>query len=214
MRMRKFFTSLHDAIPVPDLIEVQKKSYQWFWSDGLKELFEEISPIRDFTGRDLELYFTDYYLDEPKFDEVTAKARNVSFESALRVKAKLINKKTGEIKEQEVYLGDFPTMTERGTFIINGIERVIVSQLVRSPGVFFTGETAKGRRLYGAKIIPNRGAWLEFEADANNVIWVRIDRKRKVAATSLLRAFGYSSEEEIIELFKDIDRVLNCRTFP
>src|SRR3989338_2265030 len=200
--MRKFFTSLHDAIPVPDLIEVQKKSYQWFWSDGLKELFEEISPIRDFTGRDLELYFTDYYLDEPKFDEVTAKARNVSFESALRVKAKLINKKTGEIKEQEVYLGDFPTMTERGTFIINGIERVIVSPLVRSPGVFFTGETAKGRRLYGAKIIPNRGAWLEFEADANNVIWVRIDRKRKVAATSLLRAFGYSSDEEIIELFK------------
>ncbi len=205
MRMRKFFTNLHDAVPVPNLIEVQQKSYQWFWSDGLKELFQEISPIRDFSGRDLELYFGDYYLDEPKFDEVTAKTRNVSFESALRVKCKLVNKKTGEIKEQEVYLGDFPAMTERGTFIINGIERVIVSQLVRSPGVFFTGEMAKGRRLYGAKVIPNRGAWLEFETDANNVIWVRIDRKRKVAATSILRAFGYSSDEEITALFQDID---------
>ncbi len=203
--MRKFFTNLRDAIPVPDLIEVQKRSYQWFWSEGLRELFQEISPIRDFSGRDLELYFGDYYLDEPKFDEVSAKTRNVTFESALRVKAKLINKKTGEIKEQEVYLGDFPAMTERGTFIINGIERVIVSQLVRSPGVFFTGEVAKGRRLYGAKVIPNRGAWLEFEADTNSVIWVRIDRKRKVAATSLLRAFGYSSEEEILALFKDVD---------
>lgn len=201
---RKFFTKLHDAVPLPDLIESQKESYKWFLKEGLRELFDEVSPIKDFIGRDLELYLEDYYLDEPKFDEITARAKNVSYESAIRVKARLTNKRTGEIKEQEIYLGDFPMMTPRGTFIINGIERVIVSQLIRSAGVFFTSENIRGRNYYGAKIIPNRGAWLEIESDANGAIWVKIDRKRKVAITSLLRAFGYGADEEIRGLFKDL----------
>src|SRR3990167_3767358 len=202
---RRFFTKLRDTIPLPDLIEVQRSSYQWFFEEGLKELFEEISPIKDFIGRDLELYFEDYYLDEPRFDEQTARSKNLTYEAALRVRARLINKKTGEIKEQEIYLGDFPLMTDRGTFIINGIERVVVSQLIRSAGVFFTAETLRGRRYYGAKIIPNRGAWLELETDLNNVLYVKIDRKRKVAVTSLFRAFGFGSNEEISKLFTDVD---------
>jgi DNA-directed RNA polymerase subunit beta len=202
---RKFFTDLREAIPLTDLVEVQKKSYDWFFKEGLKELFDEISPIKDFIGRDLELYMLDYYLDEPKFDEVTAKAKNTTFEAPLRVNVRLTNKKTNEIKEQEIYLGDFPVMTERGTFIINGVERVVVSQLIRSAGVFFTSQILRGRRYYGAKIIPNRGAWLEIETDANNIIYVKIDRKRKVPITALLRAFDFGSDEEIIELFKDVD---------
>ncbi len=202
---RKYFTNLREAISLPNLIEVQKKSYDWFFREGLKELFEEVSPINDFIGRDLELYLTDYYLDEPKFDEKTAKAKNITFEAPLRVKAKLVNKKTGEMKEQEIYLGDLPLMTERGTFIINGVERVVVSQLIRSAGVFFTSQEVRGRRYYGAKIIPNRGAWLEIETDPNNVLYVKIDRKRKVAVTSLLRAFGHGTDEEILKLFADID---------
>src|SRR5688572_2235439 len=203
---RKTFTSIVDTMKLPDLIEVQKKSYDWLFKEGIRELFEEISPVKDFIGRDLELYFLDYYLDEPKFDEATAKAKNLMYEAPLRVKARLINKRTAETKEQEIYLGDFPLMTDRGTFIINGIERVVVSQLVRSAGVFFTSDLTRGRKYFGAKIIPNRGAWLEMETDSSNVIWVKIDRKRKVAVTSLLRAFGYSTNEEISELFKDVDR--------
>ncbi|MFH1047273.1 MAG: DNA-directed RNA polymerase subunit beta [Patescibacteria group bacterium] len=202
---RKAFTDIRDAMELPDLIEVQKTSYNWLFNDGIRELFEEISPVRDFIGRDLELYFKDYYLDEPKFDEETAKAKNLTYEAPLRVKARLINKRTAETKEQEIYLGDFPLMTDRGTFIINGIERVIVSQLVRSAGVFFTVEILRGRRHFGAKIIPNRGAWLEMETDQNGVIWVKIDRKRKVAVTSLLRAFGYSSDDQIKALFEKVD---------
>ncbi len=189
----------------PDLIEVQKNSYEWFLKEGLKELFDEINPIKDYIGRDLELYFLDYYLDEPKFDEVVARDRNITFEAALRVKTKLINKRNGEIKEQEVYLVDFPLMTDRGTFIVNGIERVIISQLIRSPGVFFSSETINGKRYYGAKIIPNRGAWLEIETAQNGVINVKIDRKRKVPVTSLLKAFGYTTNDEIKDLFKDVD---------
>ena len=202
---RRYFTASRDAMALPDLIEVQKYSYRWFLETGLKELFSEISPIRDFIGRDLELWFTDYFIDEPKFDEKTSKVKNITFEAPLRVKTKLINKRTQETKEQEIYLGDLPVMTDRGTFVINGIERVIVSQLVRSAGAFFMAELGRGRRYYGAKVIPNRGAWLEFETDMNNVIWVKIDRKRKVAATSLLRAFGMASDEEIMETFKEID---------
>ncbi len=205
IRERKRFTPLKDAVALPDLVEVQRTSYDWFFKEGLKELFDEISPIRDFIGRDLELYFLDYTLDEPKFDEVTARAKNTSFEAALRVRVRLINKRTGEIKEQQVYFGDFPVMTPRGTFVVNGIERVVVSQLIRSAGVFFTSEFLRGKRYYGAKIIPNRGAWLEFETDLNNVLWVKIDRKRKVAATSLLRAFGYGSNSQVEELFKGVD---------
>ncbi|MBI2415840.1 MAG: DNA-directed RNA polymerase subunit beta [Candidatus Kerfeldbacteria bacterium] len=202
---RVTFTSPNDATTLPNLIEVQRTSYQWFLEEGLKELLEEISPVEDFTGRDLELHLADYYLDEPRFDEKTAKNKNVTYEAALRVNARLKNKRTNEIKEQEVYLGDLPLMTERGTFIINGIERVVVSQLIRSAGVFFTSENFKGHNYYGAKIIPNRGAWLEFETDANNVIYVKIDRKRKAPITSLLRAFGYSSDVDLVALFQGVD---------
>jgi len=192
-------------MPLPDLIEVQKKSYAWFLKEGLADLFDEISPISDFMGRDLELYLTDYYFDEPKFDEAESKAKNVTYEAALRVKARLVNKKTGQSISQEVFLGDFPLMTQNGTFIINGIERAVVSQLIRSAGVIFTAENIRGRKYYGAKIIPNRGAWIEIETDVNHVLWARIDRKRKVAVTSLLRAFGYGEDEDIKKALSGVD---------
>ena len=204
-RERKTFNALADAMDVPDLIEVQRRSYRWFYDEGLRELFSEVAPIKDFIGRDLELYFDDYYLDEPKFDEVTSRLKKVTFEAPLRVKTRLVNIRTKTVKEQEIYLGDLPIMTPRGTFVINGSERVIVSQLVRSAGAFFTAEVYRGRRYYGAKIIPNRGAWLEFETDPKGVIWVKIDRKRKVPVTALLRAFGVSDDESITKLFSDID---------
>jgi DNA-directed RNA polymerase subunit beta len=202
---RKYFTPVKDAIALTDLIALQRDSYKWFLETGLGELFHEISPIRDFIGRDLELSFGDYYFDEPKFDEKQSKQKNINFEAPLRVKATLKNNRSGEVKSHEIYLGDYPLMTDRGTFVINGIERVVVSQLVRSAGVFFTSELFRGRRLYGAKVIPNRGAWLEMETDANNVIWVKIDRKRKAPVTSLLRAFGYGTDDEIRPLFADAD---------
>ncbi|MFH1973893.1 MAG: DNA-directed RNA polymerase subunit beta [Patescibacteria group bacterium] len=202
---RRYFTASRDAMALPDLIEIQKQSYRWFLEEGIRDLFNEVSPVKDFIGRDLELSLVDYFFDEPKFDEQTSKAKNVNYEAPLRVKTRLVNKRTGEMKEQEVYLGDLPVMTDRGTFVVNGIERVIVSQLVRSAGAFFTAEMTRGRRHYGAKVIPNRGAWLEFETDGNNVIWVKIDRKRKVAATSLLRAFGFGSDEEIASFFTGVD---------
>ncbi len=206
MSGRVFFTKNRDLISPPNLIEIQKNSYEWFFKEGLKELFEEISPIKDYTGRDLELYFGDYYLDEPKFDEITARERNTTYEAPLRVNVKLVNKRTKSVQEQEVYLGDFPLMTERGTFVINGVERVVVSQLIRSPGVFFTSDNYKGRKYYGAKIIPNRGAWLEFETiPKSNLITVKIDRKRKIPFTTLLRAFGLSSDEEIIKAFDGLN---------
>ena len=204
MTKRKYFTKPHKTIPLPDLLEAQKKSYEWFLEKGFNELFEEISPIKDHTGN-LELYFLDYYLDEPKYDEFTAKSRNSSYEASIRAAVRLVNKKTKEKKEQEVYLGEFPLMTKRGSFIVNGVERVVVSQLIRSPGVFFTQEESKGRKWYGAKIIPNRGAWLELETDTEGVISVKIDRQRKIPVTALLRAFGYGNDEELKELFKDVD---------
>jgi DNA-directed RNA polymerase subunit beta len=202
---RKFFTSSY-KLPITDLIEVQTHSYNWFLKDGLNELFSELSPIVDISEKGLELDFKDYYLDEPKFDEVTCKEKNVTYEAPLRVKVTLRNTKTKKKDAQEIFLCDFPLMTDRGTFIINGIERVVVSQIIRSAGVFFTSNfiREKNRVFYGAKIIPNRGAWLEFETDANNVIWVKIDRKRKVAATSLLQAFGMN-REEIKEKLKDVE---------
>lgn len=206
---RKFFTDFKEVMPMPNLIEIQLDSYKWFLDEGLAELFDEINPISDFIGRDLELYFEDYYLDEPKFTEVESRNKNITYEAPLRVKTRLVNKKTGQEIKQEVYLGDFPVMTDKGTFIVNGIERVVVSQLIRSAGVMFTAEFIKGKKCYGAKIIPNRGAWLEIESDSNKVLWVRIDRKRKVAVTALLRAFGYSDDQLIIDLFKDIDLVKN-----
>jgi len=205
MSDRKYFKPTNQAMELPDLIEVQRSSYNWFFKEGIKELFDEISPVQDYIGRDLELYFGDYYFDEPKFDEFTTKSRNSTYEVPLRVRTKLVNKKTNESQEQEIYLGDFPIMSERGTFIINGVERVIVSQLIRSPGVFFSAEVHKGQRFYSAKIIPNRGAWLEIETSPNNLITIKIDRKRKVVATTLLRALGLSSDDEIREAFKDLD---------
>ncbi len=201
---RKYFTTIHDAIELPDLLEVQKNSYAWFLKEGLRELCDEISPMKDFSGRDLELWLGRYILEEPKFDERVSKSKNITFEASLRVTGRIVNNKTGEVREQEIYLGELPLMTDRGTFIINGIERVVVSQLVRSAGVFFTSEPFRAKKLYGAKIIPNRGSWLEIETDQNGVIWVRIDRKRKVVVTSLLRAFGYGSNEQIFELFSDL----------
>ncbi|MBU4421827.1 DNA-directed RNA polymerase subunit beta [Candidatus Parcubacteria bacterium] len=204
-KTRKYFGKAYDAIPQVDLIEIQKTSYKWFLEKGIKDLFREISPIRDFIGRDLELYFDEYSIDEPKFDEKTAMAKNVNYEAPLRVKVRLMNRRTEKTVEQEIYLGEIPLMTNRGTFVVNGIQRVVVSQLIRSAGAFFTSEFIRGRRYYGAKIIPNRGAWMEFETDANGVIWVKIDRKRKVAVTTLLRVFGLSGEEEIKKAFEGVD---------
>ncbi len=203
--MRKFFTHLQEVMEMPNLIEAQIRSYKWFLEKGLKELFEEINSIKDFTGKNLELFFGDYFLDSPKYDEKTAKERNTTFEAPLYVSVKLVNKVTGKTKTQDVYLGDFPLMTPRGTFVINGVERVVVSQLVKSPGVFFTGEPARGRNWYGAKIIPNRGAWLELETDINGVISVKIDRKRRIPVTALLRVFKFGTDEEILSAFADVD---------
>jgi len=202
---RKYFVPTEAAMPLPDLIKVQKDSYDWFLKEGLTELFSEFSPITDFIGRDLELSFGEFYFDEPKFSEVESKAKNVTYEASLRIKTTLYNKKSEDKATQEIFLGDFPLMTKNGTFIINGIERVVISQLIRSAGVIFSATSIKGRKCYNAKIIPNRGAWIELETDSNNVIWARIDRKRKVAATSLLRAFGYSSNEDIRALFNTVD---------
>ena len=202
---RKYFTQSRETLKLPNLIEVQQDSYNWFLEEGLAELFDEVSPITDFIGRDLGLYFEKYYLDEPKFTEAESRAKNITYEASLRVNVRLKNDRIKESVTQEVFLGDFPLMTKNGTFIINGIERVVVSQLIRSAGVIFNFEFIKGKKYYGAKIIPNRGAWLEIETDSNKVIWVRIDRKRKVAITSLLRVFGIESDEDITGLFQNID---------
>ena len=192
-------------VKLPNLVEVQTKSYDWFFTEGLRELFNEISPIDDFTGETLSLSFGDYYFGEPKVDEITAREKNLVYKAPLKVRVSLLNKKSEEVKEADVFLGDFPIMTPRGTFIINGVERVIVSQIVRSYGVLFTVNEVAGRKLFGAKIIPSRGTWLEVETDAKNVITVKIDRKRRIPITTFLRALGTSSDERIKELFADID---------
>ena len=203
---RKIFTRYtRPEVALPNLISVQQESYRWFWETGLKELFEEISPIRDFSGKDLELYFLDYTLEDPRWNEDESRLHNASYEATLRVKLRLVNKKTGEVKEQSAYLGEFPLMTPRGTFIVNGVERVVISQLIRSPGVFFTLQQTRGWRLFGAKIIPNRGAWLEFDTDINGVIGVKIDRKRRAPVSVLLRAFGLETNEAIRARFRDVD---------
>ncbi|MFZ5646707.1 MAG: DNA-directed RNA polymerase subunit beta [Bacillota bacterium] len=212
MRERKNFGKLREVLELPNLIEVQRNSYNWFLREGLKEVFDDISPIQDFTGN-LVLEFLDYTLGEPKYTVEECKERDVTFAAPLRVKVRLINKETGEVKEQEVFMGDFPLMTEKGTFIINGAERVIVSQLVRSPGVYF-GDLLdpSGKRLFTATIIPNRGAWLEFETDVNDHIFVRIDRTRKIPATVLVRALGYGTKAKIAELFEDNPHILETLT--
>jgi len=202
----KSFAKAKFTLPLSYLISVQKENWKSFWERDLKELFQEVSPIRDYTGKEFELWFLDYKLDEPKYKtDLEAKINNASYEVSLRVRTKLVNLKTKEIKEQEVFLTDFPMMTERGTFIVNGVERVTISQLIRSPGAFFTAQKVVGKNYFGAKIIPNRGAWLEFETESSGAIGVRIDRKRKAAATTLLRAFGVDKDETIKELFQDVD---------
>jgi DNA-directed RNA polymerase subunit beta len=202
---RKFMTPQDEVLPLPNLIEIQTQSFDWFKTEGLEELFNEISPIEDFTGGKLSLYFKGFHFEPPKYTEKEAKAKNISYEVPLKALVELVNKETGEVKDQEIFLGDYPWMTERGTFVINGVERVVVSQLVRSPGVFFTSDNAAGTEVYGAKIIPSRGAWLELDTSAAGVISVKIDRKRKLPITTLLRAFGYSTDEEIKSLFKEVD---------
>jgi len=202
---RRYFTDNATVLDLPDLIKHQKDSWQEFIETGLSEIFAEVNPIEDYTGQKLELRFKDYSFEDPKCSEADARHNNVSFESPLKARVELTNKVTGEVKESEIYLGDYPWMTERGTFIINGSERVVVSQLIRSAGVFFTANQAAGRKLYGAKLIPGRGAWLEFETSAAGVLYVKIDRRRKIAVTTLLRALGYGTETSIKELFKDVD---------
>ncbi|MCL4437451.1 DNA-directed RNA polymerase subunit beta, partial [Patescibacteria group bacterium] len=167
---KNFSPHAQPLIEQPNLNELQIKSYDWFAKKGIKDLFKEISPIHDHTGKELELYFDDYYFDEPKFDEKTARYKDATYEAAFKVKLRLVNKKNKSIETQEVYLGDFPIMTDRGTFIINGVERVVVSQLTRSAGVYFTATFKEGRKYFGAKVIPNRGAWLEFETDMDGQI--------------------------------------------
>ena len=208
-RVRRSYSRIKEVLEVPNLIEIQKKSYQWFLETGLREMFQDISPITDFTGN-LVLEFIDYSLGEPKYTVEDAKERDVTYAAPLRVKVRLINKETGEVKEQEVFMGDFPLMTETGTFIINGAERVIVSQLVRSPSVYFNTKVDKnGKKTYTATVIPNRGAWLEFETDAKDIIYVRIDRTRKIPVTVLVRALGFGTDQDIINLLGDDEFIRN-----
>jgi DNA-directed RNA polymerase subunit beta len=190
---------------LPNLIEIQIDSYRWFLEEGIRELLDEISPIQDFSGKKLELHFLEHSIGEPKYDPETCKTKNLTYEAPLKVHVQLINKESGEIKEQDVFLGGIPLMTNRGTFIINGIERVVVSQLVRSPGVFFS-KSALANGMHNAKIIPKRGAWLELETDKKGVVTVKIDRKRKIPITSLLRVFGYQTDESILKLFKEVTK--------
>ncbi len=207
-RTRMSFSKIKEIADVPNLIELQVDSYKWFIEEGLKEVFEDISPIEDYTGN-LILEFVDYSLDDkPKYDIEESKDRDATYCAPLKVKVRLINKETGEIKEQEVFMGDFPLMTEKGTFIINGAERVIVSQLVRSPGVYYALERDKtGKKLISSTVIPNRGAWLEYETDSNDIISVRVDRTRKQPVTVLLRALGIGTDAEIIELLGEDERL-------
>ncbi|MCI2034566.1 MAG: DNA-directed RNA polymerase subunit beta [Oscillospiraceae bacterium] len=206
---RMSFARIEEVLKMPNLIEVQKKSYEWFLDEGLKEVFKEVSGITDYTGN-LVLDFVDYKLDsdKPNYSVEECKERDATYSAALRVTARLLNKESGEIKESEVFMGDFPLMTESGTFVINGAERVIVSQLVRSPGVYYKMEYDKtGKELYSTTVIPNRGAWLEYETDANDVFYVRIDKNRKIPVTVFIRALGLGTDEEIRDYFGNDDRM-------
>lgn len=208
-RQRRSFARINEVLELPNLIEIQTASYEWFLEEGLREMFHDISPIEDFTGN-LSLEFIDYTLGEPKYDVDECKERDATYAAPLRVKVRLHNKETNEVKEQDVFMGDFPLMTETGTFIINGAERVIVSQLVRSPSVYFHDKTDKnGKKGFGATVIPNRGAWLEYEIDAKDVVYVRIDRTRKLPATVLLRALGFGSDQEILDIIGDNEYLRN-----
>ncbi|MGH7869743.1 MAG: DNA-directed RNA polymerase subunit beta, partial [Candidatus Dormibacteraceae bacterium] len=207
-----------DLIDLKDLIATQSDSFRWFLSDGINELFDEINPITDYSGKNFELRFLDYEFGKPKFSVEECRHRDVTHAAPLKIRTRLTIRETGEIKESEVYMGDFPLMTQEGTFIINGTERVVVSQLVRSPGVYFTAaeDPATGRRLFGAKLIPNRGAWMEIETSAKDLITVKIDRKRKMPITALLKALELpqlveadgdreAQRRAFQELFGDVD---------
>ena len=202
---RTYFTKTDDALDLPNLVDHQNRSFQWFVEEGLGELLAEISPIDDYTGAKLSLSFKGYRFESPKVTEAEARENNVSYDAPLKATVELTNKVTGEVKEQEIYLGDYPWMTDRGTFVINGAERVVVSQLIRSAGVFFTADAHGTTNLYGAKVIPGRGAWLEFETAASGAIFVKIDRKRKIAVTTLLRALGMT-EATIKDKFKHVNQ--------
>ncbi len=204
---RTSYARIAEKRDIPNLIELQVKSFAWFHEKGLRELFDEISPIRDFTGKVMELQFLDYEFGDPKYTELECRTRDLTFSRPLYVQVELLIKETGEIQRQRVYMGDYPWMTDLGTFIINGAERVVVSQLVRSPGVYYgkVEDPTSGRDLFTAKVIPNRGAWLEFETSNKDLLSVKVDRKRKIAATTLLRAVGYERNEEIAALFAAVD---------
>lgn len=206
---RMSFSKIDEVLEMPNLIEVQKNSYQWFLKEGLKEVFKDVSGITDYTGN-LVLDFVNYKLDDkPNYSVEECKERDATYAAALRVNARLLNKESGEIKESEVFMGDFPLMTDSGTFVINGAERVIVSQLVRSPGVYYKMEYDKtGKELFSSTVIPNRGAWLEYENDANDVFYVRIDKNRKLPVTVFIRALGLGTDAEILEYFGQDDRIL------
>ena len=197
----------YEKFEIPNLIELQLDSFAWFIEKGLRELFDEISPIKDFTGKVMELQFLDYEFGAPKYSEEECRTKDLTFSKPLYVNVELLIKETGEIQRQRVYMGDYPWMTDQGTFVINGAERVVVSQLVRSPGVYYSEveDLASGRMLFSAKVIPNRGAWLEFETNNKDQLWVKVDRKRKIAATTLLRAVGYEQNDEISALFSSVD---------
>ncbi len=208
-KQRRSYSRIEEILDIPDLVEIQRKSYRWFMEKGLKDTFHDISPIQDFTGN-LSLEFVDYSLGEPKYEVEECKERDATYAAPLRVKVRLMNKETGEVQESEVFMGDFPLMTKAGTFIINGAERAVVSQLVRSPGAYFDRvKDANERNLFTANMIPNRGAWLEFETDANEVIYVRVDRTRKLPATTLLRALGYGTDHKLLELFAESEYIRN-----
>jgi DNA-directed RNA polymerase subunit beta len=204
---RRNFGRIPSVMPMPNLIQIQIDSFDWFKNVGLRELFEEISPITDFTGKNMELEFKDYSFGEPRYSVYECRQRDMTYAAPLRVRVQLRIKETGEIKESEIFMGDFPLMTENGTFVINGAERVVVSQLVRSPGVYFTAteDPNTGRKLFGAKLIPNRGAWLEFETSNKDVMSVKVDRKRKIPVTILLRAIGFAHDDELLEAFKSVN---------
>src|SRR6266540_6861460 len=201
------YTRIDEKLPIPNLIELQLDSFRWFVEKGLRELFDEISPIKDFTGKVMELQFLDYEFGPPKYSELECRAKDLTYSKPLYVNVELLIKETGEIQRQRVYMGDFPTMTDQGTFIINGAERVVVSQLVRSPGVYYSDseDPTSGRTLFSAKVIPNRGAWLEFETSNKDLLSVKVDRKRKIPVTTLLRAVGFDDSAEMLRLFGPVD---------
>ena len=206
---RMSFGKIDEVLEMPNLIEVQKNSYKWFIEEGLKEVFRDIGSITDYNGN-LVLNFVDYRFDEqPKYSVAECKERDVTYATPLRVRATLWDKETGDVKENEVYMGDFPLMTDSGTFVINGSERVIVSQLVRSPGAYFSfeKEAKTGAKLFNSQIIPNRGAWLEYEMDASRYVYVRIDKNRKIPLTTFIRALGCGTDEEIDKMFGSDERL-------